>query len=219
MIIETLQNLGRWEEASQKLVVFVENNPDWWSYIKQYLHCQIQLCVALYKDKDKVTNKGKDLPRSSDKPSACEGGQEDSQGIASSESTGQTGTSEREPEGVTSTEDSGLGGSGESTQEGAGKSERNPVDDSATNSEKSSSKIESTDVQATPDDTSNTWLRPLIEAQNLFNRLAEVEITKFKVKESGEVELRGPLLARLELVKQANQLMKVMDDAHIPMGE
>lgn len=215
MVIETLQSLGRWEEASQKLVVLIENNPDWWSCIKQYIYCQIQLCVDLYKDKDKV----KDLPRSTDNPITCTNGhtKDDGHDGVSRESTGVSGTTK---EGVTSAEDSDLGGSGESTQNkqaGTVESERNPVDDSATNSEKDSSKLGTTDVQATPTSSSDTWLRPLIEAQDLINRLAEVELMKFRTKESGDIEFRGPLLARLELVKQANQLKEI--DAHIPIGE
>ena len=140
LIVASLQGLGLWEAAAEKLVSMLEVNPDSWVTITAYIHGQLQRSLKL---------RGKTVEESSKDDQSQKGG----------------------------------------TKEGDSPSQ---------------------DGEAP---ANKDWLKPLIEARDLLQRLAAAELKNFDNK---ELINRGPLLGRLELVRAVHQSKEKID---MPLGE
>lgn len=217
MIIETLQILGHWKEASQKLSVLIKASPDCWTFIKQYIYCQVQLCAALYKD-NSIGNDLHSVPDSiKEDPSLTKDNSPNAVCQVVISDVVVTGSVEQlhtlESDSVASTGNvveptPRVSSEGQSTNTTAESSE--VVNKVATDDDETSSgKTECTTVR-------NTWLQPLLEAQEFIYRLADNELSAFQEKPLSTIALRGPLLGRLELVKQMSHLKEVTEAIPTP---
>ena len=52
--VDCLVTLQQWDRAAAKLSDMIHNNPDQWSYIRQYINCQIKQCKTRRRENTKV---------------------------------------------------------------------------------------------------------------------------------------------------------------------